>query len=241
MIRLKEAWFEFNGQRSDNMGIMLTKMPTRGMAAERGAHQEVPGRSGAVWLSEGGYGTVEVRLECYVPDGSMDAIAKWLTGSGLLRFSDEPDRAYEARIAKGFSRTNPMPRFTMQQFTVTFVCQPFRLLYPAAGAITITQSGTLIAPQGTAPAQPKVEIHGSGSFALTIGQTSMFFTDIREGIIVDSGLMDALDLSGSVLMNNYVSGDFFELDPGGVNTVSWILEDSASISKVIVTPRWRYY
>ena len=241
MNRLKEAWFEFAGQRSDAMGIQLTKMPTRGMAAEKGTFQEVAGRSGAVWLPEDGFGTVEVRVECYVPDGKMDAIACWLTGAGLLRFSDEPDRAYDARIAKGFSRSNPLPRFSMQQFTVVFVCQPFRRLYPEAAAITVTASGTSIEQQGTAEAFPRVEIHGSGSFSMTIGMTTMFFTDISEGIVVDSELMDALDLSEAQLLNNSVSGDFFVLDPQGTCVLSWILDDGASISEVLITPRWRYY
>lgn len=240
MIRLTEAWFEFKGIRSDAMGIMLAKMPTRAIPAERGAFQTVSGRSGAVWSSDGGYEMIEIRMECDVPDGRMDAISQWLTGEGLLRFSDEPGRAYEARIARSFQRTNPVPRFTKQRFTVSFTCQPFRLLYPAASAITVTSSGTVLDFVGTAPAQPRVEIRGRGDFMVTVGRTTMFFTDISEGIIVDSELMDALSLDGASLMNNHVSGDFFELDPGFPASVSWIV-NSGSVSSVTITPRWRYF
>lgn len=241
MIRLREAWFEFNGRRSDEMGIMLTKMPVRGMAAERGKFQKIPGRHGAVWQPEDGMDTVEVKIECYVPDGNMEEISRWLTGSGLLCISDDPEWAYEARISKSFSRSNPIPRFTMQQFAVVFTCQPFRLMYPEAAPITITENGKRLSPEGNAIAQPRVEIRGSGSFMLTIGMRTMFFTDITDGIVVDSELMDALNLTGSALLNNHVSGDFFELDPEGMNVVTWVLEDGAEISEVIITPRWRCY
>ena len=42
MIRITEAWFEFKGKRSDDMGIRLRQMPTRGMPAERGKYEELP-------------------------------------------------------------------------------------------------------------------------------------------------------------------------------------------------------
>lgn len=241
MIRITDAWFEFKGKRSDDMGIRLRQMPARGMPAERGKYEELPGRSGALWFSEDGYGTVDVRIECDVPDGHMDSIAAWLTGSGLLRFSDEPNRAYEARIIRSFSRSNPFPRFTLQRFTVVFSCQPFRLLYPAADDIVVTASGTTLDMVGTAPAAPRVAIYGSGDFMVAIGRQAMFFTDISSGVIVDSALMDALTLDGGGLLNNNVSGDFFTLDPGYPTTVSWTLDSGAALSKIIITPRWRYY
>ena len=240
MIRLTEAWFEFKGVRSDSMGIMLAKMPTRGMTAERGEFQIVSGCSGAVWSPAGGYEMVEIRVECDVPDGHMDAIAQWLTGGGLLRFSDEPGRAYEAQIMRTFQRTNPLPRFTKQRFTVAFTCQPFRLLHPAAAPITVTASGTVLDFVGTAPSQPRVEIRGSGDFMVTVGRTTMFFSEISDGIIVDSELMDALSLDGASLMNNHVSGDFFELDPGFPANVAWVLS-SGTVTSVTITPRWRYF
>lgn len=240
MIRLTEAWFEFAGKRSDGMGILLSQMPVREHPAARYTGFTVKGRSGVVRMSDGAFDEIEVSVVCDVPDGRIDAIAAWLTGSGLLRFSDEPDRAYEAHVVKAFKRSNPFPRFSCQRFTVIFSCQPFRLLYPAAADIAVTASGTALTAQGTAPARPRIAITGSGDFTLTIGRQSMDFTGISGGVIVDSELMDALTPDGAGLLNNCVAGDFFAIDPAYPNTVSWALEDGAEITRVVITPRWRF-
>ena len=76
---------------------------------------------------------------------------------------------------------------------------------------------------------------------VAIGRQVMFFTGISDGVIVDSALMDALTLDGGGLLNNHVSGDFFTLDPGYPTTVSWTLDSGAALSKIIITPRWRYF
>lgn len=241
MQRIKKAWFSFNGRRSDELGIELAKMPTRGMSAERGTSHMIPGRTGAVWSPDGGSDDIEVKIECYVPSGDIAAAARWFRGSGQLVISDEPDRAYEARIVKGFTRSNPFPRFTAQMFTIVFTCNPVRYLYPRADTIDVTKSGTKLDVRGTAPAQPRVTIRGKGDFSVTIGMRTMFFTGITDGIIVDSELMDALSLDGAQLLNNHASGDFYELDPYGSNVVSWSLASGARIDSVKVTPRWRYY
>lgn len=240
MKRLTEAWFEFKGVNSRDMGILLRKMPTRFMPGRNFNREKVAGRNGSLTYGDGTYNDVSVRIECDARDETKFLqIAAWLTGSGDLRFSDEPNMTYDASIEKEYSRTSITPRLSGQRFTVNWTCHPFKRQYPAADAIEITASGWVIANDGTAPAQPKIRITGSGDFSLSIGGQTMWFTGIEDGIVLDCELMDAFSLDEAALLNNKVSGEMFEIQPGA-NIVSWALDSGASVDSVIIEPRWRY-
>lgn len=238
MKLLKEAWFEFKGIRSDEMGIYLRTMPIRFLPGRNITRKTISGRDGTLAYGDGSYKDVSVRQECDARDETkLSEIAAWLTGSGDLRFSDEPDRVYEANVEKEFSRSSIAARFAGQRFTVNFTCAPFRKQFPEPDDIILASAGSITNP-GTAPALPKVVISGYGDFSLTIGLQTMFFTGVEDGIVVDSEIMDALNTEKTELLNNHVSGDFFEIQPG-YNSVSWLVE-SGEVSAVKITPRWRY-
>lgn len=247
MKRLTEAWFEFKGLRSDEMGIFLKQMPVRSLPGRNVTRKTVAGRHGSLAYGDTTYKDVKVRLECDVRDESkLPAILAWLTGDGLLRFSDEPGFAYDASIDAEYSRSSIQARLSGQRFTITWVCQPFRRMFPEPEDLTITQALTFNNP-GTAPALPRIEIRGSGDFSLTIGMQTVYFTNVvGGGIIVDSELGDALNLEGNQFANECMDGELFKIQPG-YNAISW-LEGSmdengntiaGNITAVIITPRWR--
>ena len=253
MKRLTEAWFEFKGVKSSDMGVLLRQMPTRFLPGRNYTRKKAAGRDGSILTGDGSYNDVSVRIECSVPDASkLGAVLAWLSGSGALRFSDEPELCYDASVEKEYSRASILNRCEGQRFTVIWTCAPIRRLCPAAADITITSSGTSFTAQGTYFALPRLQIYGSGAFSVTISggghSSSMFFTGVpSEGIVVDSELMDALTMDGAGLLNRCVmsnSDDFFRIYPG-TNVLSWGLgsgdeEESGSITKIVLTPRWRW-
>lgn len=249
MKRLTEAWFEFKGIRSDDMGILIKQMPTRSLPGRNVTRKTVSGRNGTLAYGDITYKDVNVRLECDIRDESMiPAIMGWLNGEGRLRFSDEPDFEYQAYVDKEYSRSSIQPRLSGQRFTISWLCHPFRYQYPEPEEITITTSGTSFTNPGTAPALPRIEIRGSGDFSLTIGMQTAFFKNVEDGIIVDSELGDALTLDGSLLANDKMDGELFEIQ-SGANVVSWLTggeDDEGNVTEgvvtaVIITPRWRYF
>lgn len=229
------------------MGILLADAHVFSHGAARGSKEYVSGRSGYVWLGAGETEDFDIKRICRAPKSRVREISAWLIGNGGLRFSNEQNLMYDARIIKEivykciYHGADPI-----YEFTVTFSCQPFPKLWPEVEPIVITETFTSMPNPGTAPSQPRIEIIGSGSFSLTIGMQTMFFTDVEDGIIVDSELMDALTLDGSLLANEKISGDFFEIQPGP-NVVQWLEggideEDESvpgSVEKVTITPRWR--
>lgn len=248
MKRLNEAWFEFKGLRSDEMGIFLKQMPVRSLPGRNITRKTVAGRHGSLAFGDITYKDVKVRIECDVRDETkLPSILAWLTGDGLLRFSDEPTLAYDASVDSEYSRSSIQARLSGQRFTITWNCNPFRRMFPEAEELTFTQASDFTNP-GTAPALPKVEIRGSGAFSVTIGMQTVYFTDVEGGgIIVDSELGDALNLEGNQLANECMDGPLFEIQPG-FNAVSWLAggEDDEGnalpgvVTAVIITPRWRY-
>lgn len=238
MRRQTDTWFQYNGTYDYEHGAKMIARPVRYAPALKGKAKDVSGRNGSLYVTDGCYDDVEVTLEFAVPEVT-DApdVNAWLTGTGLLRFSDEPDLAYEARIVKSFKREAIAPRLSGLRYTVTFSCQPFRLLYPEAEAVAFTAAGVIRNP-GNAPARPRVTIVGSGDFSVTIGAQILYFTGVEGGIVVDSDLMDALTLDGLNLANDKVSGTPWTIPPGA-NDVSWNVEEG-SVTSVTILPRWRF-
>lgn len=234
MKRLTEAWIEFNGVRNTAKYTRLLAMPKRPIAAKRGEQIEVPGRDGFLWQDENETRKpIEISVELETESGcTPDLMAEWLNGSGWLRFSDEPARAYKAHVVNEFYRENVFLRFDRQQYSIRFLCQPHRYIYPAAAAVALTATGSISNP-GTASSSPKITIEGTGDMVVLIGS---YRVDISGGgLIVDSEKKDCFELDGATLANSRVTMDEFPLLVPGANTISW----TGSVSKITIDGRWR--
>lgn len=234
MRRLTEAWFEFNNARSDDMHARLMAMPKRPIAGARGEMIEVPGGDGYLWMGERGARLpifIDVKFE--TADGwSADELGEWLQGGGLLRFSDEPDRAYRARIVRAIDRENRFLSFDRQIFTVRFECQPHRYLYPEADPVVLETSKAVRNP-GTADSQPRITVNGSGDMRVFVnGQT----IGISGGsVIIDTQLKNCFAIDGVAMANHRVTMDEYPVLKPGFNQIGLYGPTS-----VIVDGRWRY-
>lgn len=238
MKRLTEAWFTFRGVKSSDMGIYIKQMPVRYLPGRNYTRKHASGADGTYALGDGAYNDARVQMEVDLRDETkLTDVLAWLTGSGELVFSDEPDLAYEASIEKEYSRAAISPRLTGQRFTITWTCKPFRRMIPAASPITLTAAGNIDNP-GTVYSLPKITVVGSGDFSITIGMQTMFFSGVEDGIVLDSEKVDAFDPEETMLVNDWAYGEFFRIQPG-LNHVSWALEDGASIESITIEPRWR--
>lgn len=242
MKKLESVWFEFAGARNTDKGVRLLSLPVRYHPAERGKLVEVPGRNGYLWAADGAFNNVLTRVQCQTTDDAdMAAVDAWLRGAGELRFSDDPERFYLARVVKEFSRSAAMNRFVNQAFTVTFDCQPFLYHIPAAGEsgddVTITSSPHTVTNPGTYKSAPQMTIEGTGNIVLTIGTQIVEIEELEDGIIIDSEMGDCFDMTKTRLLNSQVTlmDDEFPTLAPGANIISW----TGSVQKITITPRWR--
>ena len=121
-IGSENIWFEFAGHKNTEYGVMMLSMPTRPHPARRGELKSVPGRNGKLFLDQNAYDQIVVSVRAIAVNGNMDAVNGWLTGSGDLRFGDDPNRAYKATVTKEFSTANRSNRLVGREFTVSFDC-----------------------------------------------------------------------------------------------------------------------
>lgn len=234
MQRLTEAWLEFCGVRCDAAGLTLMEMPSRPFSAKRGSTVAVPGRDGFLWLPEEASEGVSLSAVFETTDAFTPAgIAQWLSGAGLLRISDEPDRAWQAVCVEEAESVYRYLRFRRQTITVPFLAQPYRYHYPAVNEFSCTNGGTVVNP-GSGASRPRVRVAGTGAGTVTIGGEMMEISNIGGLLYIDSDAMEATDGGGN-LRNDRLTMDEFPLLAPGVNYVQW----SGGVTDVRILPRYR--
>lgn len=240
-MRINERWFEFGLHRSTEMGIKIMEPPVLPFPEPMGNQILVPGRDGEVWQDQDSDKPIDIKIKCCSRLSKLSRIGAWLRGTaGLVVFS-KPDHQFTARVSKTIE-----PAFAVAgidpiyKFTVTFTCDPHALLIPESIPIRATESGSRFNAEGTIRSRPRVTIRGNGDFTVTIGGQTMGFTDVRDGIIVDTELMDAFTLDGKLLYNHAVVAGypFYKIEPGPF-TVEWEAEEGSNVASVEIRPRWR--
>lgn len=128
---MNDLWFEYKGINSREFGkkIHISRLPPIVKPAERIKSVTVPGRSGTLHFPEGGDNPVyescikPVTITVLDPDIYHD-LRVWLSGSGPLRFSNEPDFVYTAICYEPYSNEYYMRR--RGNITVNFDVQPLK-------------------------------------------------------------------------------------------------------------------
>lgn len=229
-------WLEYKSHKNSEYDVEMLSMPIRPHPARKGELIDVPGRNGKLFMDEGAYDRVPIPVRLIAVNGDMDAVNDWLSDDGLLRFGDEPNRVYKASITKEFSISSRNPRLRGKEFTVVFDCDPFRYVYPFPAAQEITTSGGTITNPGTAYSQPEIKVTGSGEITLVVNGYSIDVRNLTDGVIIDCELLDTFNLTKTALFNGDVVMDEFPVLRPGENIITW----TGSVTKVEITPRWRY-
>lgn len=226
---LKQSYFIFKGQSSLDKNIMVNKLPQFERPHADIEKIVVQGRDGFLTNNLGTYQSIVKSVECSLDNGNIDDVCSWLTGSGEVIFSNEPDKKYKATIINKIPFSKIIPTF--HTFIVQFECQPHKYSI-SNNKITLTTSGTKIYNKG-ADSRPVIKIYGTGNIDLTINSNIIHLTNVVDYVTIDSELMDCY--KDTVLKNNYMNGEFPVLIKG-YNTISW----TGTVTKIEVTPNWRY-
>ena len=241
MKRLTEPWIEFKGTKNTALGVELLSMPQRPRPKAIGEYAEIAGR-GQVWIPGAETPLYEpVTLSCTLvverPDLYIDQVYAWLTGEGLLRLGDDPNRAYYARVVKEMSCKPKSSRMTALELQPKFDCDPYRYVYPEPAAI-IASNGSTIANPGTAPSEPRITVTGSGDITLTIAGQLVELHGVSGGRVIDSRMRDVYESDGLTLCNDkaVIEGDAFPTLPPCNSAITW----TGSVTAVQILPRWRY-
>lgn len=244
MKRIQDMFMSFKDIRNDEVGAQLIGMPIRQESAVRGSKQTIPGRDGFL-LIPNGWQEITVKQDLFVPaSDSLEEVKSWLTGSGDLVFGDNPEYAYEASIITPIALSSISKRLEGVKFTVTFTCQPF--LHQIREKTIELTSGSVFNGYGNINSLPLIKVEGSGTSTLIVNERSMIL-ELVSGLplYLDCDAGTAYTLSGDEMVfageQVTVLDDWFELRPRSRVVTDWNnVNFTSGISRVTLTPRWRW-
>lgn len=164
--------FYFGGGYSADYNIVVERYPKYSRPARRVDTVTVPGRNGALTISDGAYDNVIQEFEIYLnatADGLpavAAAAADWLLGTGgyqRLESDYEPDVYRMARCTGPLELENILNRYG--RATLAFDCRPERWLLSGEQTQSFKANGVLHNPT-RCTARPLLRVWGTGTLTL---------------------------------------------------------------------------
>ena len=231
---------------SGNYGVDTLAIGSTVIAERRDKTSVVPGRSGLVHDQDGAVEDVEIRLTIQLPYtqgrsvAPVQEIRRWLKGYGQLALSTVPGRYMMAYITDQIALDPIVEGFTDRKGTVIFRCDPY--LYHTDAQPVVLSEATVLNNPGDTAAEPVITVNAIGDVDLMIGTQTILLTDLTGSIIIDSTAREAYreeETPGMLVnWNSHMSGDFPILSPGS-NAISWSLGEGATLTSVVISPKWR--
>ena len=232
---MARLYFIWNGADSRTKNIRLRNRMPIIRPQERVEHITIPGRNGELTQLEG-----EDIYESYIQTAQITVEGKtnvpeaeaWLRGDGYVTFDSQPLLQQRARVINAVTFEKHSRNLDLWHGDVQFYCEPMKHLI-AEEDIEVTSSGTTLTNPGDLPAFPLIEITGSGTVSIAVDGISLVIPDLESGWVADCENQWILD-NGIPQMNAW-TGTFPQI-PVGESTITF----TGSITKLTITPRWRY-
>lgn len=227
-------YFIWNGVKSTEYGIHVSEHPPITIPAERQTTTNVPGKSGSFITLEGEdvYDDMTLTCNCWIDDpAKIPKIVQWLKGSGTLTFANRMGGYYYARVTNQIPFEVILKGNPHRSFSVNFRCKPF-FYHDANEDITVTESGTFVAHQGTIFAEPVLQVSLAGDAEITFGGKLFELADATGTVTVDTPNQECyMDYESR---NSCMSGDY-PIIPLSGTYVNW----TGGVEKIVITPNWR--
>lgn len=158
--------FTFNDIHCSEFGIVMRSTNRQMLPPFNDAYVQIPGRQGGL-LFPGGLGDRRIELDCAFKEKNLpDIRAKarkvaaflYTEKRSVLRFDDEPDKYYMAKIDREVNFTNLA---VVGEFTLNFRCGP--LAYGAEQEISFLNDTVTVDNIGTYRAPPSLDIDFMGN------------------------------------------------------------------------------
>lgn len=241
---MKKAYFIFDGLNSSDYGVYISAGMAFSDAEDDFEKVEIPGRSGDLLIPKNRFRNRSGKYPAFIFARDEEGLSKKVEtfrnaiGSkrGYYKLFDSynPDSYMLAAYAGGLE-VSPKSRNRVAEFDVQFDCKPQRFLMTGDNEIEYTADGTIHNPT-LFSSKPLLAISGYGT--LTIGDYTVEITGTAGTVMyIDCDIMEAYSFTGQTRISRNTdveTGPYFpELKPG-LNEISM----DASITKVVITPRW---
>lgn len=225
---------EYKGQMGATHAVFIVRRPVIPSAAEEVETFRIAGRDG-VLTGERYLSPLEIYVEMNFRENRRlwgaryREIKAWLSGSGDLKQSDDPEWFFKVlqvqiedpeRVIKKYGR-----------FTAHFTCDPY--MYRVDGLKEYPVTSERIRKNIYDESHPVYIVTGSGTRTLTVNSRTATLT-VNGTTIVDTERMITYTQADHTLRNTRLSGDYEDLYlKKGENTIT------ASDPGVTIIPNWR--
>ena len=223
----------FKGVKSTDIdGLLICELPPISKPAMRVEETVINGKDGSIY-EDLGYSAYEKTVTIGLHGKyDIDRVIKYFSGEGEVVFSNEPDKAYDAKI---FSKIDYTRLLRYRQATISFTVQPYK--HKRFETITeVKNQPAEVFNEGSEPSRPIMTIKGSGMIILSLNYEwicTYKFPDGENEVIIDSEKEEA-HLNGT-LKNRNMNGEFPILQPG-----TNIIEGIGDVESISVLPRSRW-
>ena len=240
---MAQSYFIWKGIDSRAMGVIMRGPAPIVRPEERVKHIEIPGRDGDMTEPEGQDDDDKI-YNSYIQTISMSVrggfrvreVVNWLTGSGFVTFSGEPDRKQMARVIGAVTLTKVSRNLDNWAGECQFYCQPLKQLLTEAPT-QITSSGSTVINAGDKTSRPVITATANAStMSITANGKTLTIDGLTSGndYIIDSEILEVSNAARSALLTKDSVGDFPRLKPGS-NTIT-----GSGWSKLVIDRRERF-
>ena len=121
-----ETGFIWKGIHSSEKGLKIISLPNISTPEKREDKIIVDGRDGYLTIDNNSYEGEVKTVEFDIKHNNFDDIKSWLSGSGEVIFSNEPDRYYNSSLINKVDLVRVLEKF--HSGIIQFDCQPFGYL-----------------------------------------------------------------------------------------------------------------
>lgn len=223
----------FNGQSLADFGTFWDGSQLFVTPEKDVTFYEVPGRNGALSVSNNRYKAKEISINCFIREHFLSNFAALVDflysqdGYGRLENSKEPD-VYQKACFVNAIQPNTGAFLKYADFTLVFNVYPQKWLKSGEIAIGIASATTLLNPTHQI-ALPLIEVQGTG--AITVNSSVLTLATNTSTTIIDCETQDCYE--GTINRNDdlTITGGFPVLKDS--NTISF-----TGFSDVKIYPRW---
>lgn len=230
-----KPYIVINGKDSRSIeGLVITSLPPITKPMKRTSIEEIDGMDGDV-VTELGYSAYDKELSIGLSfDYDVDDVISFFDSSGIITFSNEPEKYYKFAI---YNQIDFEKLVRFKTATVTIHVQPFKCSTVENEKVFETLEG-VVRNSGNIFSRPTLTIEGTGTVEVYVNQQQLFIVDMSNTskVIIKTEEMNAYYEDGN-LANRLIIGDYDNMRlPVGANTISLV----GSVDRLTVTnySRW---
>jgi phage-related protein len=206
------------------MGVIIERLPPIVKPPLRYNLIELDGNS-RTDVETLGYKAYEKIIPIGFKEDNVDYVLNWLTGTGKLILSNEPDKYYNVFILEQIDYVKAL---RYRKADVPFLIQPYKY-----AVHEYETTSTALINQGNVDCFPLITIYGSGTVDVLVNSVEVCTVTIDGYITLDCEEQDAKN--GTVLKNRSMVGKFPVFAPG-LNALTF----NGTVTQVttLVRSRW---